>query len=58
MTSSYRAPTSWVVAAAPEGFDNAEDDELGAVERRMLEAGKREHRETTEAARRALRVRT
>ena len=55
-SSQRRPPTTWVAAAAPEGFNAAEDDELGVVERRMLQRGKREHRETTERARRALQV--
>ena len=36
--------------------DSAGENELGIVERRMLEKGKKEHRETTQATERALKV--
>lgn len=39
-----------------EDFGNANENGLGVVERRMLEKGKREHRETTQSTERVLKV--
>lgn len=51
MLANGDSSQSWRAEEAPA------EDEFGHVERRMIEDGKREHRETTETARRALQVR-
>lgn len=50
MLANGDSPRSWQAQEVPL------TDEYDHVERRMIEDGKREHRETTETARRALKV--